>query len=309
MKIKKQKIEEIVKNVLNEVVSDIVYHGTSIIRLNSILKNNKFMSSVAVGTSSDKRVNKGRTYFFSIARSKTSNYLVKLGRNSCIMVLDGQKLSQNYKGSSVDYWGPSWNDSDEMEDRIFTEKPYIENALKYIEEVHIYSIPSSEDYLNLLKQNEKYLKENNKNCFYYVNERDFLMLNKKKSFNNLDDLLEYMEEKGITIEKSDNNSYNFGSIGEKSFKQIIDVIRGIELGDKKYLNWNNQWYRYISSYPNDFVSQIKVLIHNSRTDFETRKYMDDIFTYMKNNKIKNFEELASFLGMKLEKLRQKDKDK
>ena len=58
-----------------------------------------------------------------------------------MFVLDGRKLGNNYAGAPVDYWGPEFRKIDptkgEAEDRIYHTKPYIDNASKYIKEIHI----------------------------------------------------------------------------------------------------------------------------------------------------------------------------
>jgi hypothetical protein len=62
-------------------------------------------------------------------------------RIGVVFVLDGRKLSHTYTGSPIDYWGPVFRKieptKNEMEDRILSEKPFIEPASKYIKEMHI----------------------------------------------------------------------------------------------------------------------------------------------------------------------------
>jgi hypothetical protein len=129
MKYNNNQLKLLIEQIIQEVLSDIVYHYTDLTKLNSILEEDKFMTSVALGTSSDSRLNKNRVYYFSTARSKRGSYGSK-SFQSVQLVLNGQKLSQNYKGGPVDYWGQyeKGKGHSETEDRIFTNKPYIENA-------------------------------------------------------------------------------------------------------------------------------------------------------------------------------------
>jgi len=75
----------------------------------------------------------------SFARSKLGKYhypAVKSQQGQTLIVLDGQKLmAAGFSGKPVDYWG--WGDKDEMEDRVYSDKPVIPNANKFIKEIHM----------------------------------------------------------------------------------------------------------------------------------------------------------------------------
>ena len=122
------------KKYLTEGVTDIVYHKTPLYSAENILKTNKFMTSVAFGTPADKQINKGKLYYLSTMRSPVGDYGPSLP--AVTFKLDGRKLGERSKAAAVDYWGPSFP-TNEMEDRVFTDKPWIAPASKYILEVHI----------------------------------------------------------------------------------------------------------------------------------------------------------------------------
>ena len=131
-------IESIYNKLVNERVTDIVYHGTGLIELRQILEQDRVMTSVAQGVRSDSKLNKGKFFFFSTARSvNTFREAFGLPQKAAVMVLDGRKLSQRYKAAAVDYWGPGFLDQDETEDRIVTDDPYIDDFSQYIKEVRI----------------------------------------------------------------------------------------------------------------------------------------------------------------------------
>lgn len=122
------------KKLLMEGISDIVYHKTYIHSAYEILKNDEFKLSSTAGSIADKRGDK--LYFFSTARNLSSSYF-SVGEFTVLFKLDGRKLGQKYKGFPVEYWGLRQKGTSEEEDRIVTDDPYIKNATKYIDELHI----------------------------------------------------------------------------------------------------------------------------------------------------------------------------
>ena len=129
------------QDILLERISDVVYHSTSIHNALSILDGNRFILSLVSGTSAEKQ-HTPKLYYLSTTRSKLGSYHRNPMGTAIIFKLDGGKLSQKYSGNAVDYWGPEFRKIDpaknEMEDRVFSDEPYIENAASYITEIHIY---------------------------------------------------------------------------------------------------------------------------------------------------------------------------
>ncbi|MCS5550398.1 MAG: hypothetical protein NZ811_02655 [Gammaproteobacteria bacterium] len=143
--------------LLQERVSDIVWHYTPIHLFADILDDNHFMTSGAfTKPGSEGELGKGKLYYFSTARTPSISYGSFSSRypNGVIIKLDGRKLSERYKAVPVDYyssetWGSSkksakvgraaggGDDMFEAEDRIITDKPYIPDADTYMESVSI----------------------------------------------------------------------------------------------------------------------------------------------------------------------------
>lgn len=140
--------------ILLEGMTDVVYHFTHLGSFLNILDEDKFNISTNIGTPADLETSKGKFFFFSTTRSKKSGFT----KGNVKLVLNGQKLSQRYKSFPMDYWNYSTNPKDwgdvennprdraaykqalqskELEDRIVTDKPTIDNASKYILVVHI----------------------------------------------------------------------------------------------------------------------------------------------------------------------------
>jgi hypothetical protein len=178
--------------VLNEGLSDILYHFTYIPYLISILKSNKFATSSNLGTPADTKGNKGKFFFFSTQRTKgMSGYG---GHGNAAIVLDGRKLNQNFKGSPVDYWNWSTKRTDyktntdyinalkseENEDRIVTDKPYIDNANKYIIETHVLVYSGHTDKKDI---SEIYSLAQGLSIpvYFYENEQDYKVQNKARA--------------------------------------------------------------------------------------------------------------------------------
>lgn len=178
--------------VLSEGLSDILYHYTYTSNLTSILKYNKFATSSNLGSNADSWKDKGRYYFFSTQRTKGMSGYARHHGNVAI-VLDGRKLNYTFKGNATDYWNWSKKRSDyksigdytnalqseENEDRIVTNKPYIDNANNYIIEIHI-SISEQSDKTEIEEINGL-CKNYNIPIFFYLDENAFKLQDKRKA--------------------------------------------------------------------------------------------------------------------------------
>ena len=293
----KEIIKSEINNLLLEGISDIVYHFTHLSKLINILKTDKFITGTNLGSGADAKLDKGRAFFFSTQRSGgKSGYAGKSGNNVCI-VLDGRKLGQNYKGFPVDYWGWSkkrsdWKDqehymtalqSKELEDRIVTDDPYIDNASKYIIEIHILI----DDGIHIDDFREINNHKKDFPIYYYTDKEVYKLLNKKKSIspkdielkrdddryeeksspyfmwglealaplmmldgrnkNEIHDLLmDYLKEEGKP------------ELFEKYINKINDKIK-----DLSYLMYYNKWDDY---YHQDKYNSLSAEIHNNRSN-------------------------------------------
>ena len=150
------------EHILNEGISNIVYHFTSIDSLYGIVINNKFyLKSGIFGSGSDLGGGK-RMFYLSTTRNRNAKEGYSfMGKTSVRITLDGEKLAQKYHGQPFNYWGDgslgrmkylnpekvgmskrwgvgvSRHAEDETEDRIWSYKSTIENALSYIKRVDV----------------------------------------------------------------------------------------------------------------------------------------------------------------------------
>jgi len=123
-------------------ISDIVYHFTSIYNAAKILKEDQFALTFVSGAD-DANKPKSKYYYLSTTRSKVGSFHVdSAGYFGVLFKLNGVKLRNNYVGNPVDYWGREFRkvapSKNEMEDRIWSDNPFIKPASKYIEEIHVY---------------------------------------------------------------------------------------------------------------------------------------------------------------------------
>lgn len=179
---------------LNEGLSDIIYHYTYLGNLMNILKTNKLNTSNNIGTTADAQKDKGRAFYFSTQRTKgRTGYAYAHGANVAL-VLDGRKLMSRYKGFPTDYWNWSMNPKDysdknsyiqalqskEMEDRIVTDKPYIENASDYIMEIHI-NLTRGHTKKSELQRIQALAQQKQIPIYFYDDEQSYQLQNKKSA--------------------------------------------------------------------------------------------------------------------------------
>lgn len=177
------------KKNLNESISSIVYHFTSIDACIDILESNKFFLTLSYGNE-DEKGRDDRLFYMSTTRQANGylgyqNYMDYSTR----ICLDGDKLNNNYKGTPFNYFkkqgkqkhiGSKLHDFsyqqrssfDESEDRIWSYSPTINNAKKYIKEIDVYT-----DNTDMLKKLSSFANEVTINL--YNDPYDFKMKNKK----------------------------------------------------------------------------------------------------------------------------------
>lgn len=134
-----------------EGISQILYHSTRAQGFGKIMQDNQFQLTPDLGSSLERGFRQGRDklYYFSTSRSRTGAYhypTKEYSNGTVLFKLDGRKLmADGYTGAPLDYWAypemPTYADNDEMEDRVYSKKPVIPNATRYITEIHIYYNP------------------------------------------------------------------------------------------------------------------------------------------------------------------------
>jgi hypothetical protein len=156
------------------------------------------------------------------------------------IVLDGRKLNYTFKGFATDYW--NWSTkmkdyktlgdytnalkSEENEDRIVTNKPYIDNANNYIIEIHIL-IGENNDKDQIIEI-ETLCKNYNILVFFYTDENSFKLQNKIKSIKLSDINLQPKEKSEYDVSDEEREVYN----AKWFFKKIAPaIIAGNDIND------------------------------------------------------------------------------
>lgn len=213
----KQMVSECIKKIISEGMSKLTYHFASLDSCVKILSKNEFHLTMS-SNKADAKDNK-RFFYLSTqrSRSKSISYARKFG--SCVRIqLDGDALGYNYKGKPMDYWqykqkyyDPEYNDvfgkgftksrrehqDFEMEDRVFSYKPVIKNANKYITRIDVY--------LDSSRENTIERERDMATTIYMLGRRlkiNVFVYNDLNAFNS-------MSEKNINTEIE--NEYNSGS--------------------------------------------------------------------------------------------------
>jgi hypothetical protein len=169
---------------LHAGISPVVYHITGTRSAASILNKDRFELKPAEGTETEESTGKSM-YYLSTTRMMGAAYTRStVSQNSVLLVLNGTKLQQRYKGESVDYWGPEFYKGEggkakqfEAEDRVYSNTPFIPRASNYIMEVHA-----------VINDQQAALFAIRKAClihkiklFFYNDPNDLMTINKKKA--------------------------------------------------------------------------------------------------------------------------------
>ena len=155
-------INENKKVILNERTSSIIYHWCSTKNAVEIGKENQFrlMSTLFKGAESDLiGTSHKHMYYMSMTRNGKIGQggYNNSGGHRVRLTLDGDLLNSNFHIKALDYWGKSMGKNSrysdaaqdgtkikkpgtetEAEDRLYYNKPFIENAQAYIKHVDIY---------------------------------------------------------------------------------------------------------------------------------------------------------------------------
>ena len=223
------------QSVLEEGITDIVFHKTQVKNAGKILNSDKFMTSAAFADDKDLEDNKKKLYYFSTMRSPQGQY-VPAG-NTVTFQLDGRMLGQNFKAAPVDYFKNQDNAPDEMEDRILTDKPFISPASKYISAIH-FGIPVKEDdmleeaELNAAKAAVQMGKKNDFPVHFYLTEKDYEILNKTKRFDFEKWYKAFKDAGGDSVDMDDDDLDQDGDLNmDQDLQKLAQTIKAIQSGN------------------------------------------------------------------------------
>lgn len=161
---------------------NVLYHFTSAHGALSILKDNSFRLNAYFGQGyQPDDVDSKRFYYLSTTRSLTGAYH-RRSPSGVLIVLDRDKIKQNHAIRPMEYYRSRGDDRSEAEDRIVANTPRIENARKYITEIHIGIAIEKDIYANkwdyLLLKAYFEAKKQGIPVYFYTNMNDWLLLRK-----------------------------------------------------------------------------------------------------------------------------------
>jgi hypothetical protein len=306
--------EGLLKGLITEGASPILYHFTNINRLNNILDTNALY---LIPVTTRKEESRGRNYFASFSRTKSTKhgYGVKYSyENSVRIKIDGVKLGQNYKVISVDYWQSPrtpeymYQGRDEMEDRVISNNNEIPNINKYIISIDVFTNGEVSD---ALINNAKKLGVS---LNFYNNKRDFTNGNPDKGIS--------PKVKGDdSLNNKDNRPSNFGLLGVLTYKNsdlLVKLLNDFKVKFGYDDNLISSITEYITKYhekldyhlrPNDnsglwdLSSSLGTDLHNSKTSSDkfTRyvvKFLMDDFKKTGSSSIIKYLESKLYSGKK-----------
>lgn len=297
-------------------LSSVLYHVTDTYRLLDILKENKIHMTSNLGTNSDKlyRKKKFRPYFFSLSRIKYGGYSrTRSDYNQVTLVFDGLKLRDKFYGQPVDYWGEGWRKTadevdlkernkvptrlkyDENEERIYSDKPFIEPITQYVKEIHIIvselSIAdhngeklSDEKASRMYEDHRMYRNIGNYctlrkiPCYFYFDFSAYKLLNKKKAG-------------GFWSRERSNHLTSFNEL----FKLDPNISES-DARTKLSKDASSLLFTVIySGDQRDLKPSVECDIHNAKAGNKAeRAAVDDFIVNMRKNRLKNLDEVFQF---------------
>ena len=191
------------KQSLNEAISDVVYHITTLEKAVAILREDKFLLAFAY----DDLEARDKEFYFrmSFARTPTSGFpkFRNPHTGATVFTIDGRKLNQKYKSKQYNYWKDAQNlnqiSKREAEDRLISKNEYVDEASKYILDIGIFiqnpfedsRKPTFKECLESLKEENidtkmdfidliLYCKEKRIPLIIYITKETLWGINKKK---------------------------------------------------------------------------------------------------------------------------------
>lgn len=275
-------------SILNEGISDVVYHGTNMSSAYQILKTNAFRLSTTMGTPAETGIS-NKYYYLSTTRSVLGSYHRDPHGTGVVMQLNGRKLGHNYKAKPVDYWGPDFRkiqpDKNEMEDRVFSNSPTIDNASTYITAVHFYvdvdALDKTRRRLPIFRKAYLEAKKQGIATYVYDNRKSFLTLNTADAIKPSEIQL------GKGAERTPSSNY----MPRNQLEPYVELYY-----KNNYDDLSPAAKKRIRSmrYSQDTLAALSADIHNNKSS----KNSDTLISIFKKEKIMSVKEFVEFLNAK-----------
>ena len=270
-----------------EGISPIVFHFTGMVSGFKILSDDKFRLRANYTAASEDDIGE-KFYFLSTTRSRLGEYH-QSATNGFLFELDGRKLSHNTKANPVDYW-KFLGGGDEMEDRIHSDKQYIE-AIKFISKIEILIDEKSHP----IERDEKLYKialfayitakKNNIPIKIYRDRKGFRSRNPKSLFTP-SEIKAF--PKGARVDNKSKDRYDdkdnrLARFIEIYHKPFSELSREAKEDARSLVNSRNSYTNSIRAEPHK--------LRNVRDSHLSDKYNEQIKRIMKKEKVNNIDDL------------------
>jgi GNAT superfamily N-acetyltransferase/8-oxo-dGTP pyrophosphatase MutT (NUDIX family) len=278
-------------------ISDIVYHKTLLDPALSIIQEDKFRLSSYTHSKSD-RLRESHWYYLSTTRSVTG-FKPDARTFGVCLVLDGRKLGQKYKAEPLDYWeaGPQGS---EQEDRVWSNSPTLDQASKYISEIHV-NIDGTEGWPNYnwqskLRKLVLEAKKKNIDLYLYDDNKAFNLLNKSKAVG--------LEE--IDFESTVKDEYNrrFSSRWNQNLESMMELIQ--KPVDKPISKEAYKLFYNMTIY-DDTSSSLSADLHNLRSG--DKDFYAKVNEVLRKANLKSAKEACDFIKKKYKDVNWRDESR
>lgn len=327
--IKKIISEELERFVLNEMLSSKCYHFTTLNGLLRILKTNTFLLKTDVVSDTEHWADKPRHRFFmstTRVRDGRFGYNHFINRSSMLVriTLNGDLLNANYRGMPINwqmhnekakgyepnlryavssksramYNNPDWKLAQiqpfvENEDRIFSSKPTIPNADRYIERIDILTY----DTTTYIDAQERDILQNIPSNFRNITHIYTTMKDFNKQENNIDKIdrskIKNTRHPRVDVKLKREDLKTINLYKKSIYKFFVDYDKAIELARQE--KYNENLINTLKTNINDikeYIKELNTLYYNSDKSKQILKNVSDWF--VKYN-IVNFNDLQKKL--------------
>lgn len=284
---------------LFEGISDILFHRTGFKNLIQILETDQFelRPTFAKGAEQEQTRKKTDLYFMSTARTKNSKYI--FDSRAPVLTLDGRKLKQNYSGYGMDYYGPSWREIDrgqyEQEDRVFSQKPNIPRAKKYILQIEIVMEYNADRAADIIFKIYTMAKKNGIPIKFYDSIRD------RNTGNNP------LSEKAVRAELKRNltkvdrgRQYTPPRRPMYEGDAVPAIFLGLKFGPEDNIpaDVKTRIDNFLRKWPGMDKGTVRSDFHNANSSERHRNLITQIVAFMKKNNLRTIDDLGEFVYQK-----------
>ncbi len=294
------------KELLNERLSSIVYHYTSLLPARDILSTRKFKLTSAMGSHEQKYAPIGYPYFLSTTRTRRGGYHTNsLGRYGVLFVLDGDWYNRYYyynKAYPVDYYQDrnpmstaASGRSSEAEDRIFSKESTM--SIGGVKEIHVLVGQGTTPVTDSVKARARQIlilsKKQNIPAYFYTDATAWLNFDKR----NLGDISLLTGKEDISKVNLANKSTYKGYL--YPWIEVMSAKNKNQLGTKAREIWYD--LTFTSAYRLDDTTRgLANSMSNARKPDSgiDRDHVVKLNDFMNKNKLTNVSQLVQFLAKK-----------